>query len=95
MRKNSGIIYKINLSKQAEKDAKKILATNLDAKLKKIINELKADPFNESYHYEKLKYELSGKHSKRISYQHRLVYSVDEKNKVIYIYRMWSHYEKL
>ena len=93
--KNSGTIYKINYSKQAEKDAEKLLSANLDSKVKEIINELKTDPYSSTYHYEKLKYELAGKHSKRISYQHRLVYVVDENTKVIHIYRMWSHYDKL
>ncbi len=36
---------------------------------------------------------LKGKISRRINKQHRLVYEIFEEEKIIKIYRMWTHYE--
>ena len=87
--------YKIFFSKKANKHKKLLSNAGLQNKVKTLINILKQDPYEQSYHYEQLKYGLSGLYSRRINYQHRLVYEVDEKNKEITIYSMWSHYEKL
>jgi len=44
--------------------------------------------------YEKLVGILEGKYSRRINIQHRLVYSVLEEQKIVKVYRMWTHYNK-
>jgi Txe/YoeB family toxin of toxin-antitoxin system len=36
---------------------------------------------------------LTGALSRRISIQHRLVYQVLEKERVVKVLRMWTHYE--
>jgi len=36
-----------------------------------------------------------GYYSKRINDKHRIVYSVNEKDKVITIIQMWTHYDNL
>jgi len=36
---------------------------------------------------------LKGAYSRRINIQHRMVYEVREKDKVVRVLRMWSHYE--
>ena len=43
--------------------------------------------------YEKLVGELAGLYSRRINFRHRLVYSVDDKEEIIVVRSMWSHYE--
>jgi Txe/YoeB family toxin of toxin-antitoxin system len=43
--------------------------------------------------YKKLVDNLNGFYSRRITIQHRLVYSVSETDKMVYVLRMWSHYE--
>ena len=43
---------------------------------------------------EKLKYELSGKYSRKIDKEHRIIYEVNEEEKVVYIYSLRVHYEK-
>jgi toxin YoeB len=43
--------------------------------------------------YEKLVGNLQGFYSRRISIQHRLVYQIIEKEKMVHILRMWTHYE--
>jgi len=44
--------------------------------------------------YEKLTGDLLGFYLIRINRQHRIVYKVNEENKEILIYRMWTYYEK-
>ena len=87
--------YKIIVSKTAKKDAKLIVAAKLDKKVKKLLDDIADNPYNPDNHYEELKYNLSGLHSKRINYKHRLVYEIDEKKKEIIIHRMWTHYDKI
>lgn len=84
--------YKILYSKLAQKDAKKLSATNLQNKAKELIETIKKDPFQNPPPYEKLVGNLSGAYSRRINIQHRLVYEVREEDKVLRILRMWSHY---
>jgi len=40
-----------------------------------------------------LKGDMQGLISRRINKQHRLVYEVLEEDKLIKIYRMWTHYQ--
>ena len=84
--------YKILYSKLAQKDAKKLFATNLQNKAKELIETIKKDPFQNPPPYEKLVGNLSGAYSRRINIQHRLVYEVREEDKVLRILRIWSHY---
>lgn len=84
--------YKILYSKLAQKDAKKLSATNLQNKAKELIETIKKDPFQNPPPYEKLVGNLSGAYSRRINIQHRLVYEVREEDKVLRILRMWSYY---
>ena len=84
--------YKKLYSKLAQKDAKKLFATNLQNKAKELIETIKKDPFQNPPPYEKLVGNLSGAYSRRINIQHRLVYEVREEDKVLRILRMWSYY---
>lgn len=87
------MIYKIMFSKGAQKDAEKIKNSNLDSKCKALIEIIRLDPFAKIPPFEKLVGELSGFYSRRINIQHRLVYSVDQKEKILKVLRMWTHYE--
>jgi len=91
---NSGN-YKIILSSKAVKDSKLIIKQNLHEKVKTMLREIENNPYDKTYHFEHLKYDLKGLCSKRINYKHRLVYEVNEKTKTVIVHRMWSHYEKL
>jgi len=84
--------YKILYSKLALKDAKKLSRANLDTKAKELINILSKNPFQSPPPYEKLVGNLKGSYSRRINIQHRIVYEVREKDKVVRILRMWTHY---
>lgn len=86
-------MYKIKYSKQSIKDKDKLNQTTLYKKTKNLIDIIKQNPFQNPPPYEKLVGDLSGMYSRRINRQHRIWYSVDKNNKIVYIFRMWSHYE--
>lgn len=83
--------WKIEFSRTALKDAKKLKLANLDTNVKLLLNVLKINPFEPPY--EKLLGNLKGYFSRRINIKHRLVYSVDEETKIIRVVSVWSHYE--
>ena len=80
-------------AKHALKDAKKISAAGLKAKTEDLIEVLANDPFQNPPAYEKLVGDLDGTYSRRITIQHRLVYEVFKKERIVRVLRMWSHYE--
>lgn len=80
-------------TRQSRKDAKKLAAAGLRPKAEKLLELLKEDPFRTPPPCEKLVGDLSGAYSRRINIQHRLVYQVLRKEKVVKVIRMWTHYE--
>lgn len=86
-------MYKVLFSKYALKDAAKIKKSHLDEKCKQLIQLIENDPFAPFPPYEKLIGDLKGFYSRRINIQHRLIYEVEESNKIIKVLRMWTHYE--
>jgi Txe/YoeB family toxin of toxin-antitoxin system len=76
------------------KDAEKLRKAGLKSRAELLLELLKENPFEKYPKYEKLVGNLEGYYSRRINIQHRLVYSVDEENKVVHVLRMWSHYEQ-
>ncbi|MBS4761654.1 Txe/YoeB family addiction module toxin [Carnobacteriaceae bacterium zg-ZUI252] len=86
--------YKIMLLKRAKKDKDKIKQHPiLKNNVEKLIVLLQNNPYQMPPSYEKLKGDLLGYYSRRINRQHRLIYKVDETNKMVYIFSMWTHYE--
>ena len=65
----------------------------LGPQLKRLLEVLIENPFQNPPQYEKLTKDLRGKYSRRINLQHRLVYEVFKKEKVVRILTIWSHYE--
>ena len=76
---------------QAKKDAKKLAKHNLKKKASTVLERIQVDPFSQPY--EKLIGDLKGAYSKRINIQHRVVYQIYKKEKIVKIIRMWTHYE--
>ena len=80
--------YEIRLTRRAEKDVKK-LSPQLRRKLYEILTEVIAyDPFQGK----KLVGDLVGSYSYRLTYKDRIVYSIDGRNRVLYIERAATHY---
>ena len=84
--------WRLVYSKHAQKDAKKLAASGLKAKALELLAVLTADPFQNPPPYEKLVGDLAGAYSRRINIQHRLVYEVFPKERVVRVLRMWTHY---
>ena len=87
------VSWQLVYTKHAQKDAKKLAAAGLKAKALELLAVLAADPFQNPPPYEKLVGDLAGAYSRRINIQHRLVYEVFPKERVVRVLRMWSHYE--
>lgn len=85
--------WELHYTKQAQKDAKKIGSTNLKPQVQRLLDVLTINPFQNPPPYEKLVGDLLGAYSRRINIQHRLVYQVYEKEHVVKVIRMWTHYE--
>jgi Txe/YoeB family toxin of toxin-antitoxin system len=85
--------WKLVYTKQAQKDAKKILSANLKEKTLEVLEILETDPYKSSPPFEKLVGDLTGAYSRRINIQHRVVSQIYEKEHVVKIIRMWTHYE--
>jgi len=84
--------YKLVYTKQAKKDAGKAASSGLKPKIKELLEIIKENPFEEYPPYEKLIGKLEGAYSRRINIRHRLVYQVLEKEKIVKVIRMWTHY---
>jgi len=83
-------MYTVLLSRQAVKDLDFLKRAGLSKKAKAIIDSLKENP--RLVPYEKLIGNLKGLYSKRINIQHRIVYKIDDEEKVVLVVSMWSHY---
>jgi toxin YoeB len=80
-------------SRDAEKDAKYLAAAGLRKKAEQLLAVLAKDPFQNPPPFEKLKGDFEGAYSRRINIQHRLVYQVVKKDRVVKVLRLWSHYD--
>ncbi|QTQ07040.1 Txe/YoeB family addiction module toxin [Macrococcoides canis] len=86
-------MYKIVLKSSVKKDLKKIKNTLLETNFLKIINQLKENPYNNNHSFEKLIPPIKGFYSRRINVQHRVVYTVNDEDKIVTIYSAYGHYE--
>lgn len=85
--------WQLVFAKQAQKDAAKLVSAGLKDKAQSLLDIVSGNPFQNPPPYEKLIGDLAGAYSRRINIQHRLVYQVLEKEKIVKILRMWTHYE--
>jgi len=85
--------WEVVYAKQAMKDAKKLAASGLKPKAQELLEILAIDPFQNPPPFEKLVGDLAGAYSRRINIQHRIVYEVFTKERMVRVLRMWTHYE--
>ena len=86
-------MYRIEFTKEAVKDIELLKTIKLDKKAKKLVEILKNNPFEKYPPFEKLVGDLAGAYSRRLNIHHRLVYMVFEKEHIVRVLRMWTHYE--
>lgn len=80
--------YEIRITRQARKDVE-TLTPKLRRKLRDILVHLIAE---DPYEGKRLLGDLAGSYSVRLSLEDRIVYSVDEARKIVYIERARTHY---
>ena len=85
--------WRVVYTAQAQKDARKLARSGLRPRAEKLLDLLARDPFETPPPFEKLLGDLAGACSRRINIQHRLVYQVLEKDRVVKVLRLWTHYE--
>ena len=85
--------WNLAYSKYAINDAKKLSAAGLKDKAQTLLDILEINPLPNPPPYEKLVGDLKGTYSRRINIQHRLVYEIFRKEKIVRILRMWTRYE--
>lgn len=85
--------WAIVYTKQAQKDARKIVSSNLKAQVQRLLDIIARNPFQNPPPGEKLVGDLAGAYSRRINIQHRLVYQVYDAEHTVKVLRMWTHYE--
>ena len=87
------MVWQVLFTKQAQKDAKKLAAAGLRPQAEKLLSILEINPWQTPPPCEKLVGDLDGAYSRRINIQHRLVYQTLEKERIVKVLRMWTHYE--
>jgi len=87
------VSWKLVYTKQAQKDAKKLVSSGLKNKAQALLQVIEQNPYQNPPPYEKLVGDLAGAYSRRINIQHRIVYQVLETEQVVKVLRLWTHYE--
>lgn len=85
--------YRLIFTKQAQNDSKKLAQSGLRPKAEQLLRIVAKNPYQTPPFFEKLVGDLQGAYSRRINFQHRLVYEVLEDQRIVKILRMWTHYE--
>jgi len=81
--------YRIEITRRAQKDLAS-LTPKLKKKLREILtNRISANPFDGK----KLVGELKGCWSVRLTLKDRIVYTIEEKDRIVYILRARTHHE--
>ena len=82
--------YTVLYTKKAIEDIQNLKAAKLASKAEGLCKTLVIDPT--PFNSKQLSGDLKGKRSIRINLQHRLVYEIVQKERVIKILSMWRHY---
>lgn len=89
--------YRINFYETADEDLvrwRKSGQKIIMDKITRLLKDIAEHPYYGTGKPEALRYELTGKWSRRINDEHRIVYEVDEVNKVVNVLSLFGHYEK-
>ena len=84
--------YTVKIKNSAKLDLKKIKHPYLKKTFIEIVETLK-NHIKITQSFEKLEPKYLERYSRRINLQHRVVYTIDDRNKVVLILSAWSHYD--
>lgn len=85
--------WRLVYTRHAQKNANKIANSGLKTKVLTLLAILRTNPYQSPPPFEKLIGDLAGAYSRRINYQHRLVYQILDDEHIVKIIRMWTHYD--
>jgi toxin YoeB len=85
--------WRVVFAKQTQKDARRLAEAGLRPRAELLLEVLRKNPFSSNPPLEKLVGDLAGACSRRINIQHRLVYQVLRKERIVKVLRLWTHYE--
>ena len=85
--------WRLVYTKQAQRDAKKISRSSPKGQTQMLLDILRQNPYRHLPPFEKLVGDLEGACSRRINIHHRLVYQILNRERVVKVLRMWTHYE--
>lgn len=85
--------WHIKIKKSAKGDLKNVLKSPLRSSFEDIVTVLQTDPYLAIQSFEKLTPPAAGYYSRRINGQHRVVYKINNEQKIVEIYSCWVHYE--
>lgn len=85
--------WRLVFTKQAQRDAKRLVATGLRPRAEALLTVLRENPYQTPPPFEKLVGDLSGAYSRRINIQRRLAYQILDDERTVKVLRLWSHYE--
>ena len=81
--------YSVRIKNSAKSDLKKIKKSNLKTSFQDIADQLKKDLYKKDQGFDKLEPPISDKFSRRINIKHRVVYTIDDTNKIVNIFSAW------
>jgi len=90
-------MYRIVFTRQAQKEYVYWVSsgnTGIVKKIAELLEDISKRPYSGIGKPEPLKYDLTGKWSRRINAEHRIVYSVHEDTIEVYVFSMRYHYNK-
>ena len=85
--------WELRFSRRAQKDKAKLVESGLWSGVLEMLQAIQRNPWHTPPPCEKLKGDLAGMLSRRITYTHRLVYEADQEVRIVKVLSMWSHYE--
>ena len=88
-----GEAWELRFSKRAQKDKARLEEAGLWPGVLGMLGLIQRNPWQTPPPCEKLRGNLSGMLSRRITYTHRLVYELDAAARVVKVLSMWTHYE--
>ena len=86
-------MYQLEFKKQALEQVKAIAQNKkLTKKLQEILDDIIANPYSPNFKFERLKYNLSGYYSKRLTQKDRIIYQVEDEIVTVLILSVIGHY---
>ena len=85
--------WRVVFTKRAQRDAKLLVSAGLKSNAEALLTVISENPCSNPPRFENLVGDLTGAYSCRINIQHRLVYEVFDRENLVRVLRMWTHYE--